>query len=226
MRNAGSARRGSATAASTRPRTAATRSAGTFSTEKQALAVADEAERHAAEVAGGAAGGLDPATRATRTIREYAPAFLRHHQVEGNTKDTYADTLRLHVIPFLGCRLAETDRTVARNYITALQEEGRSANTIRQAKVVLGAMFGMAVADGYLDYNPFHDVKIPKVPGRRAIKIATPEQYLRVRACLPTKPAQVFSTLLVSSGIRFCEAIGLQPADFDSRRASWKWPDR
>jgi hypothetical protein len=41
------------------------------------------------------------------------------------------------VIPFLGgCRLAETDRAVARNYITALQEEGRSANTIRQAKVV------------------------------------------------------------------------------------------
>jgi integrase len=58
-------------------------------------------------------------------------------------------------------------------------------------------------------------VKIPKGPGRRAIKIATPEQYLKVRACLPTNPAQVFSTLLVSSGIRFCEAIGLQPADFD-----------
>ena len=154
------------------------RSAGTFSTEKRALAVAEEAERHAAEVAGGAAGGLDPGTRATRTIKEYAPLFLRHHQVEGNTKDTYADTLRLHVIPFLGgCRLA--------------------------------------VADGYLDYNPFHDVKIPKVPGRRAIKIATPEQYAKVRGCLPTKPARVFSTLLVSSGMRFCEAIGLQPADFD-----------
>ncbi len=115
--------------------------AGTFSIEERALAVALEAERHAAEVAGGAAGGLDPATRATRTIAEYAPLFLRHHQVEENTKDT----LRLHVIPFLGgCRLAETDRTVARNYITALQEGGRSANTIRQAKVVLGAMFGMA----------------------------------------------------------------------------------
>jgi hypothetical protein len=120
------------------------------------------------------------------------------------------------VIPFLGgCRLAETDRTVARNYITVLDEEGRSTNTIRQAKVVLCAMFGMAVADGYVDYNPFHDVKIPKVPARRAIKVATPEQYLTVRACLPNKPAQVFSTLLVSSGIRFCEAIGLRPDDFD-----------
>jgi hypothetical protein len=57
------------------------RSAGTFSTKEQALAVAKEAERHA-EVAGGAAGGLDPTIRATRTIKEYAPLFLRHHQVE------------------------------------------------------------------------------------------------------------------------------------------------
>jgi hypothetical protein len=144
------------------------RSAGTFSTEERALAVASEAERHAL-IAGPAAGGLDPAIRATRTIKEYAPLFLRHHRVEGNTKERYADTLRLHVIPFLGgCRLAETGRTVARNYITVLEEEGRSANTIRQAKVALCAMFGMAAADGCVDYNPFHDVKIPKVPGRRA----------------------------------------------------------
>jgi integrase len=192
------------------------RSAGTYDTAERALEVAEEAERHAAELIGGAAGGLDPVTRATRTIEEYMPIFLRHHQVEGNTKDTYSDTLRLHVIPFLGgCRLAETDRTVARNYVTALQEADRSANIIRQAKVALGALFTMAVSDGYLDYNPFHDLKIPKVPGRRAIKITTTDQFLKVRGCLPTRAAQVFATLLVSSGIRFCEAIGLQPDDFD-----------
>ena len=41
------------------------RSAGTFNTEERALAVALEAERHAAEVAGGTAGGwiLVPAPR-------------------------------------------------------------------------------------------------------------------------------------------------------------------
>ena len=120
------------------------------------------------------------------------------------------------MIPFLGaCRLAEADRTVARNYVTALQEAGRSANIIRQTKVVLGAMFTMAVSEGYLDYNPFHDLKIPRVPGRRAIKVTTTEQFLKVRGCLPTRAAQVLATLLVSSGIRFCEAIGLQPDDFD-----------
>ena len=192
------------------------RSAGTFSTEERALAVAEEAERHAAEVAGGAAGGLDPVPARRGRSRSTRRCSSGTTRSRGTPRTRTADTLRLHVIPFLGgCRLAETDRTVARNYITALQEDGRSANTIRQAKVVLGAMFGMAVADGYLDYNPFHDVKIPKVPGRRAIKVATPEQFLKVRACLPTKPAQVFSTLLVSSGLRFCEAIGLQPSDFD-----------
>ena len=70
------------------------RSAGTFSTAERALAVAEKAERHA-EVTGGAAGGLDPVIRAGRTIKEYSPLFLRHHQVEENAKDTYADTLVL-----------------------------------------------------------------------------------------------------------------------------------
>ena len=65
------------------------RSAGTFSTEGRALEVAREADRHAL-VVGGAAGGLDPGIRATRTIKEYAPLFLRHHRVEENTKERYA----------------------------------------------------------------------------------------------------------------------------------------
>jgi hypothetical protein len=62
------------------------RSAGTFSTEERALVVALEAERHAAEVAGGAAGGLDPAARATRTIKEYAPLTKPESQPPGVSK--------------------------------------------------------------------------------------------------------------------------------------------
>jgi hypothetical protein len=169
------------------------KSAGTYKTEERALEISQTAEKHAAALIDGAIEGLDPVTRATRTIKEYEPIFMRHHRVEGNTKDAYADTLRLHVIPFLAkCRLAETDRTVARNYFTALEEAGRSANTIRQAKVVLAAMFSMAVSEGYLDANPFHDIKTPRVPGRRAIKVATAGQYVKVRDCLPTKAAKVF----------------------------------
>src|SRR4029077_10070264 len=52
------------------------RSAGTFNTEERALAVALEAERHAAEVAGGTAGGLGPGTRARGTAQGDAPPLL------------------------------------------------------------------------------------------------------------------------------------------------------
>jgi hypothetical protein len=51
------------------------RSAGTFSTEERALAVAEEAERHAAELAGGAAGGLDPATARHGRLRSTRRCF-------------------------------------------------------------------------------------------------------------------------------------------------------
>jgi hypothetical protein len=88
------------------------------------------------ELVSGTPPRLDPATRATMTIGEYAPGFLCHHRVLGNSKDGYATTLRSHVIPFIGhARLAETNRTAARNYVTALLEGGRSANTIRKRSV-------------------------------------------------------------------------------------------
>jgi hypothetical protein len=63
------------------------KSAGTYDTEQRALEISQAAEKHAAELVGGPGGGLDPVLRATRTIGEYAPVFLRHHRVEGNTKD-------------------------------------------------------------------------------------------------------------------------------------------
>ena len=63
-------------------------------------------------------------------------------------------------------RLAEMNRTATRNYFTALEESVRSANSIHQAKVVLAALFCMAVSDKYLDVNPFHDVKTPGCQAR------------------------------------------------------------
>ena len=46
------------------------KSAGTYDTEERALEVSRAAEKRAAELTGGPAGGLDPVVRATRTIEE------------------------------------------------------------------------------------------------------------------------------------------------------------
>lgn len=109
--------------------------------DEAALEIAQAKEKHVQDLLRGATGDLDPAIRVTCTIAEYEPIFLRHRRVEGNTRDTYKNTLRLYVIPFLGrIRLAETTRTTPRNFFTALEEAGRSPNTIRQAKVVLAAI--------------------------------------------------------------------------------------
>jgi site-specific recombinase XerD len=192
------------------------RSAGTFTGEDRALEVATAAEEHSRALVDGVPPELDAVTKATMTIEKYIPSFMRHHRGEGNTKDGYGSTLRRNVVPLIGgARLAEFSRTAARNYVTALIEEGRSPNTIRKCKVVLGALFAMAVAEGYLDENPFHDLSTPRVKHAGAIEVMTQPQFVKVRKALPNAPLRVFATVLVSSGIRPCEARGLRPEDFD-----------
>jgi hypothetical protein len=39
---------------------------------------------------------------AQEVFPNFSSSFLRHHQVEANTKDTHESTLRLHVSPFIG----------------------------------------------------------------------------------------------------------------------------
>jgi site-specific recombinase XerD len=192
------------------------RSAGTFTDEDRALEVATAAEEHSRALVDGVPPELDPVTKATMTIEKYIPSFMRHHRGEGNTKDGYGSTLRRNVVPLIGgARLAEFSQTAARNYATALIEEGRSPNTIRKCKVVLGALFAMAVAEGYLDENPFHDLSTPRVKHAGAIEVMAQPQFVKVRKALPNAPLRVFATVLVSSGIRPCEARGLRPEDFD-----------
>ena len=83
---------------------------------------------------------------------------------------------------------------MARNYVTALHEEGRLANTIRQAKVVLARCSAWLWRTAIVDYNPFDDVKIPKVSGQRAIKNGDAGAVREVRGCLRTSQLRLLDT--------------------------------
>jgi hypothetical protein len=100
--------------------------------------------------------------------------------VEGNSKDDYATTLRSHVIPFIGAsRIAEMNRTAARNYVTALLDGGRSANTIGKCKVVLGRCsvwrswttadrcLQVGLVEGHSESRPFAAPTVGLVRSRR-----------------------------------------------------------
>lgn len=94
MRNAGNARKGSATAASTRPQTATTGplAPSALRSERSRLPRRRSGTPPSWPVV--RAGGLDRAIRATRTIKDYGSLFLPHHEVEGNTA---VDALHLRV---------------------------------------------------------------------------------------------------------------------------------
>jgi len=82
-------------------------------------------------------------------------------------------------------------------------------------------MYTMAVSETYLDANPFHDVRTPHVPGRRAIKVATTE-VSKSRSCgrspiasqirTPLDSSRVENTLAAGAGTRQSPEMRLWPA--------------
>jgi hypothetical protein len=115
------------------------RSAGTYDVRERAQEVAEESEQHArlrlAETS--------PADRATVTIREFAVKFLREHPVEPNTKQTYAQLLNPHVLPYIGGRrVAEISRETVHRLLTVVLPEAEAS----QVTLALGVAQYPAVA--------------------------------------------------------------------------------
>jgi integrase len=188
------------------------KSAGTYDTPERAQEVAEAAEVHAhLQLA-----DTSPADKATVTITEFTVKFLREAAIEANSKETYAQHLKLHVIPYIGIqRVAEISReTIHRLFTVVLKDAGASRSTILHTRTALSAMLQMAWDHGYRKDNPVRGIKLKGVP-TKPIVVATKSQFLRVYEALPHKPAKVFARLGVSSGVRCCELISFVPEDFD-----------
>ena len=188
------------------------KSAGTFDTEARALEVAEAAERHARLLLA----ETSPADKATVTLAEYMETFLGSHDIEANSKETYARHLSRHVVPYIGKqRVAEVSReTIHRLLTVVLKEEGASQTTILHTRTALSSMMQMAWDNGYRKDNPVRGIRLKGVPAKPII-VATKDQFLRVYKALPSQPAKVLARLGVSTGARLCELISFIPDDFD-----------
>jgi len=188
------------------------RSAGTYDDEDRAQQVADESERHAhlrlAETS--------PAEKATITVEEFVPKFLREHAIEPNSRQRYAEVLRSHAVPYIGHRrVAEISRETFHRLLTVvLKDEGVGQPSILYVRTALSAMMQMAWDHGYREDNPLRGIRLKGVPGK-PIVVATSTQFQRVYDALPHQPAKVFARLGVASGVRLCELISFTPEDFN-----------
>ena len=187
------------------------RSAGTFASEKAADRAWQKAE---VELRQGRVG--DPA-RGRQTFRKYVEdRWLPNHVLEPTTREKYTYYLGAFIFPALGpMRMGDIFPEHIREWISAMQREGRSAWTIQYCKSsILSSIFTTALNDQVTYIHPCHGVKIPTVPATPRT-IITPEQFDAVYTALPDADAQILVETAIESGLRWGELTELRVRDLD-----------
>lgn len=189
------------------------RSAGTYDDELEALTAARR-EQNRRE--GGVLGEVTPAQRRAMTFDEFWPIFQRHHRVEPNTMQTYFGVWINHVRPFLKAdRVATFDSARAVQFFTWLAETERTVTTRRACRKVLSAMLGLSILLGCRTDNPVRGLNVGKQAAHKNIKVINETVFWELCSKLQLPTQRLFAEYIISTGVRFCEAISFQEGDLD-----------
>jgi integrase len=180
-------------------------SAGTFSTEADALEAATLAE----------SGASLSSYRLSMTLADYVDLWLPNSELLPMTKRSYESVLRTHVLPTLGRRkLSDIERVDVRDLLRKLARDGVSDSVRSHAKAALGSAFRELIDSDLLDTNPAHKVRVKSAPKKRR-KVPEPDEFSRIVMHLPNDVAALFARFLVASGCRPGEATELRVGDVD-----------
>lgn len=185
------------------------RSAGTFSSKKDANAAWQRAEAKIGE------GRLNDPRRGRQTFRRYVTEeWLPHHVMEITTREAYTYQLNKHIMPWFGpMRMNEIMPGHVREWVSDLQAKGVTPVTIQKVRFILSAIFTAALNDvTYL--HPCKGVKTPTVP-RKPLKIITPEQFDAIFAAIPGAILQLLVETDIEAGLRWGELTELRVKDLD-----------
>ena len=186
------------------------RSAGTFTTQRQADRAWQRAEAKVAQ------GHLGEPGRGRQTFRDYVEkTWLPNHEIEATTRQSYTYMLRKHILPEFGpMRMIDILPEHVREWVTSLKRGGVKPPTIRYCFVVLSAIFTTALNDQVTFLHPCKGVKTPPVPAQPRT-IITPEQFAAVYECLPDEQSKLLVETDVESGLRWGELTELRVRDLD-----------
>jgi integrase len=161
------------------------------------------------------------------TVGEHFATWLDGLRKEPATIASYRKDVRLHVEPHIGAlRLEQLTGTRLTKLYHQLEASGRvdgngglSARTVRYVHTIVHSGLGAAVRDGLLAVNPADKADPPS-----AKAAAAPEMHIwtadEMRAFLDQRSRAgdglvIAWSLLVSTGVRRGEALGLRWADVD-----------
>lgn len=187
------------------------RSAGTFAGRRAANRAWQQAE------AALRAGRIGDPKRGRQTLRHYIETeWFPNHVIEAKTRENYTYLLDRYILPELGSmRMVDILPGHVREWIGALQaDHGARPPTIREAKVVLDAIFTTALNDQITFLHAGKGVKSPPVP-KKPRRIITVEQYERIHEALVDHTMRLLVETDIESGLRWGELTELRVKDID-----------
>jgi integrase len=102
-------------------------------------------------------------------------------------------------------------------WLSALSESGLSRQTVKNIWCALSSVLRSAVDWGYIEVNLAHGVRLPARQPKAFVFLPSPEQVVGILKQLP-EPSFTLMLVLVGTGLRVGEAIGLQRDDIDLNR--------
>lgn len=152
---------------------------------------------------------------ATSTVSQYLADWLRSHAltVRKSTAVNYEANIRLHVNPILGgIPLSKLRSTDIRRLIDELARKGLKPATIHRVITTLRVALNVAVADHVIVDNPATHVRLPRIDNPPVRPVSHVEADAIRSAVMGTRWERIVR-LLLGSGIRLGEAIGLDQGD-------------
>ena len=188
------------------------RSAGTFTSDREARHAARRAESSVES------GGWFDRTAGKVTFRVYVEeSWWPSRHLELTTKQGYRSNLDRHFLPYFGnMPMAKILPSTVQGWVSQAVADGLSARSVVKYHVMLHSIFKRAVRDRLIPFNPCAETELPKVVTRR-MPILTPEEFERLLSSVPERWQPLVLTA-IETGLRWGELIALRPRHIDFLR--------
>ena len=154
---------------------------------------------------------------------QHAQQWLERQNVRPRTLELYSWALRVHLIPYFGRRrLDQIGPEQVAAFIAAKKRDGLRGWTVTSALRPLSMILGQAARRGQIPSNPFDQLERgerPKHDDQRPKRILTLEEMEALLANTQSLQLRLLFELLLTSGLRIGEALGLTVADLDTEHA-------
>ncbi|MFL5958685.1 MAG: tyrosine-type recombinase/integrase [Gaiellaceae bacterium] len=154
-----------------------------------------------------------------QTFEEYAWAWLERQPGRERTREVHSWALREHLIPYFGRRRLDqitVDDVAA--FIAGMRRKGLRGSTTLTALRPLSRILAHAARRGAIPINPCSQLERgerPRLDDQRPKRILTLEEMQALIACADCDQYRCLLELMLATGVRIGEALGLAVGDLD-----------